>query len=37
MEAWWKGTKIGQGTHERFIIHEKRFLEKLKEKLNIDD
>ncbi len=28
--AWWKNTKIGEGTHERFIIDRNQFIKKLK-------
>lgn len=32
--AWWEEIKIGEGSHERFIINSKRFLERLEEKLH---
>ncbi len=33
VEVWWKDTKIGEGTHERFIVHRHRFMERLKQRL----
>ncbi len=33
VEAWWKDVKIGEGTHERFIVHRQRFIDRLKKKL----
>ena len=32
VEAWWKNTKIGEGTHDRFIINRDQFIENLKKK-----
>ena len=33
VEAWWKDVKIGEGTHERFIVNRHRFMERLKQKM----
>jgi len=30
VEALWKGAKIGEGTHERYIVNLERFLEKIR-------
>ncbi|MGQ4892082.1 MAG: thioesterase family protein [Candidatus Njordarchaeia archaeon] len=35
VSAYWGDTKIGEGIHERYIINIKRFLEKVKEKLEL--
>ena len=34
VKAYWGETLIGEGTHERFIVNKRRFLEKLKRKLS---
>jgi predicted thioesterase len=33
VEALWKGNKIGEGTHERYIVNLERFLEKIRKKI----
>lgn len=32
VETWWGETKVGEGTHERFIINQERFLQRLEAK-----
>ena len=33
VEAFWKDAKIGEGTHERFIVNREKFLKKLRNSL----
>ena len=35
VEVWWKTDKLGEGLHERFIINQKRFTNRLKEKMEL--
>ncbi|RLG49674.1 MAG: thioesterase, partial [Thermoproteota archaeon] len=30
VEAFWKGNKIGEGKHERYIVNLERFLDKVR-------
>ncbi len=34
VETWWNTIKIGEGRHERYIIHRERFLNRLATKKN---
>ncbi|RSN73816.1 MAG: thioesterase [Thermoproteota archaeon] len=34
VEAFWRGEKIGEGYHERFVVNRERFLSKLRELKN---
>lgn len=33
VSVFWRGKKLGEGTHERFIVDEQKFIDKLKKKL----